>query len=376
MRRALIFLAALSMLAACDPVDDDNDGWFDSAANQRVTLMVTGVSPGPLAPAAIIGDRIVFEAGLATPVTEPVQLRLLGAWAGNPDEGTRNFSASIRVDNVPGQVNWSNETKDFQVTVGQRVISLRSEVERFADPTPGDAEADADGDFITEQQEGQLAEAAEGRIGDPSSRDILVVVAKTNQIHSMTSRARQAVSTVFRNRDINLVFMDGTQPIDGFSAGQFLVDGKVPQVNAAFTRSEIVPSRPNHIPDWADEFTHFLLMAERARIGGRLFFGAANKPGFNLIVGSSLPGAGADGHDYQAKTVMHELGHNLGLCHPVSDTDPNCPTLPPSDMDPAVTVMGSPAEASNLVLYLTQAIARPLDYTDAQWNALIFDGEF
>lgn len=376
MHRIFLCAGLTLALAGCDPVDDDNDGWYDSAANQRATLMVTGVSAGPLAPAVIIGDRIVFEGGLATPGTTPVQVRTLGTAADNPEEGSVSFSTSIRVDNVAGQFSWSNENKDFEITVGQRVISLRSAVTRFADPTPGDADADADGDFITDQQEGQLAEASGGRIGDPEGRDLLVVVAKSNQIHSMTARARQAVSTVFRNRGINLVFMDGTQPIDGFTAGQFLRDGKVPPANANFTRSEITPERPNHIPAWADSFTHFQVMADRARIGGDLYFGAANKPGFNLIVGSALPISGADGHDFQAKTVMHELGHNLGLCHPVQDNDSNCPALPPSDLDPAVTVMGSPAAASNPVLWVTQALARPLDYTEAQWNAIIFDGTF
>lgn len=376
MLRYLVICLSVLALSACDPVDEDADGWWDGNHNQRVTLMVTGVSPGPLAPAVIIGDRIVFEGGLATPATTPVQLRLLGAWAGTPDEGSESFTAAIRVDNVPGQVTWSNEDKDFQITVGQRVISLRSAVERFADPDPESADADLDGDFITDEQEARLAEAAQGRIGDPEARDILVTVAISNQIHEMTSRARRAVTTVFRNRGINLVFMDGTQPIDGFTSGQFLIQNKVPPPNANFSRPDVVPSRPNHIPDWADGFTHFLVMAERARIGGKLFFGAANKPGFNLIVGSSLPIVGSDIHDYQAKTIMHELGHNLGLCHPVADTDPNCPSLPAADQDPAVSVMGSPAEASNPVLYATQALARPLDYTDAQWDALIFNGTF
>ncbi len=377
MFRILFLLCTLVWIAACTPVDKDQDGWFDKAKNQRATLMVTGISPGPLAPAVTIGDRIVVEGGLNTPTTVPVQVRTLGKWAGDPAEGSQTFPTSIRVDNVPGVINWANEDKDFEVTVGQRITSLRSRLERFADPDKENADADADGDFITDQQEARLAQAAKGRIGDPEARDLLVVSAVTNQIHAMSQRARQAVSTVFRNRGINLVIMDGTQPITGFTAGQFLQNGTtVPDPGFQPFRSDLPPDRPNHIPDWADSFTHFLVMADRARIGEKVYFGAARKPGFELIVGAAFPGLGADGLDYQAKTLMHELGHNLGLCHPVTDDDPNCPDLPQADQDPAVTVMGAPIEADNFVLTVTQALARPLDYTEAQWDAIIFDGTF
>ena len=373
----LMLLILGGLTAACDPVDEDADGWWDGQDNQRVSLMVTGVSAGPLAPAVVVGDRIVFEGGLATSATTPIQTRVLGAWANDPATGDVNFNTSIRVDNVPGVINWKNEDSEFQVTVGQRVISLRSRIERFADPDPESADADSDSDFISQAQESQLAEASGGRIGDPEARDLLVVVAVTNQIHQMTRRAREAVTTVFRNRDINLVFMDGTQSITGFTSGQFLFEGtKVPPMNFAPSRPETESDRHNHIPDWADDFTHFLVMADRARIGDDIYFGAARKPGFELISGSALPVTGADGHDFQAKTIMHELGHNLGLCHPVQDTDSNCPVLPAQDMDPAVTVMGSPAAASNPALWVTQALARPLDYTEAQWAAIVFNGQF
>ena len=374
--RTMMFLLAALVLAACDPVDEDADGWWDGKDNQRVTLMVTGVSAGPLAPAVTIGDRIVFERGLNTPPHVPVQVRTLGVWAGDPDDGAQSFSTVIRVDNVASTVIWSNDNQDFDVTVGQRIISLRSEVTRFADTTLDDAEADLDGDFITDLQESRLSEASGGRIGDPEGKDLLVAVASINEIHDMTRRAREAVSTVFRNRDINLVFMDGTQPITGFTSGQFLFDGTVPDTNANLSRPDIEPSRPNHIPDWADDFTHFMVMAAQARIGGKLYFGAAYKPGFEIVVGSSLPASPPDLHDYQAKTIMHELGHNLGLCHPVQDTDSRCPALPAKDRDPAVSVMGSPAAASNPALWVTQALARPLDYTEAQWAAIVFNGEF
>ena len=144
-----------------------------------------------------------------------------------------------------------------------------------------------------------------------------------------------------------------------------------------FTRFAAIYCRIGPITfDWADSFTHYLVMADRARIGEKIYFGAARKPGFELIVGAKFPGLGADGRDYQAKTLMHELGHSLGLCHPVTDDDPNCPNLPAADQDPAATVMGAPIEADNFVLTVTQALARPLDYTDAQWDAIIFDGTF
>lgn len=371
------FLVSALALAGCGPTDDDGDGWYGEAVNQRVTLMVTGVSAGPLAPAVIVDDRIVFEAGLATPATTPVQTRTLGAWANDPAEGAVTFASVLRVDGVVQTVEWRNEDSDFDVTVGLRTVSLRTRIERFADPNPNDAGADADADAIPEAAEAQLAEAAGGRVGDPAARDLVVAVAFVHPTHVLSDRARQAVSTVFRNRDINLLFVDGTYPVAGFSPGQFLFEGtKLAAPNAAPYLSDTTPERGAHIPAWADGFARFLVMANRAaRFDGNgdeeLLYGLANLPGHNLIVGSALGPLGADGLDYQAKTVMHELGHNLGLCHPL-DTRAICPVLPAADQDPAVSVMGSPVEAPNLLLQATQALARPLDYTEAQWQALKF----
>ena len=86
--------------------------------------------------------------------------------------------------------------------------------------------------------------------------------------------------------------------------------------------------------------------------------------------------------DYQAGVLMHELGHNLALCHP---QEPACQSgvLPPAEQNPGSTIMGTPAENPPIdawgvplnPLVLINALSRPLDYSPTQWaNMRLGDG--
>jgi hypothetical protein len=104
-------------------------------------------------------------------------------------------------------------------------------------------------------------------------------------------------------------------------------------------------------------------------------YGWAELPGATLVVRSHLPLLGPDFHQYQAKTIMHELGHNLGLCHP-TQSDARCLTgpIPEAERDPAKSVMGTPrTDRGNPLAVLKNAWARPLDYSPAQWKHVRLD---
>jgi hypothetical protein len=84
--------------------------------------------------------------------------------------------------------------------------------------------------------------------------------------------------------------------------------------------------------------------------------------------------------EYQAKDVMHELGHNFGLCHP-NTSDGNCPSgpIPLAERNGAASCMGSPTDDGGLFTpgplgipvpnftAITNAFSRPLDYSPTQW---------
>jgi hypothetical protein len=87
----------------------------------------------------------------------------------------------------------------------------------------------------------------------------------------------------------------------------------------------------------------------------------------------------ADIGDYQSGVLMHEFGHLLGLCHPTSIV--GCAALPAAEANPAVTIMGTPAETPPLFVIgpitvpnspqqLFEALARPRDYSATQWTRL------
>ena len=378
--RVIMLFAATLFLAACDPPDDDGDGWYDTEDNLRVTLAVTDVSQGVLTPAVIIDDRIVEGAGVVATDFVEATVRTVGAWQEDVDEVL--FKSRIKVDGVPGTFDWTPENREFDVTVGSRVVSLRSTVTRFADPDPGGGGGETEGDAISEADEATLSRMSAGFIGDPERREIVTLAMFTAPKFAMTDRAREAVTSAFADRDVRAVFLDGSTPVDGFQPGQLLFEGnKIPAEGILLNANDIDDERGTHIPAYALNFTHFMVMGQAARGSTGPIWGIANYDGYNLVVTSGLPIGPPDAHDYQAKAIMHELGHNLGLCHPSEHTgnpppwSPNaaaCALLPPPERLPSLSVMGSPAESNPPIGLIVEALARPLDYSSGQWANLRF----
>jgi len=137
--------------------------------------------------------------------------------------------------------------------------------------------------------------------------------------------------------------------------------------------------RNANLPSNIRRITHFVLLAPGIDIGG---FGLTNAtPGSHTVMKANLAPLAANFFNYQAGVFMHELGHQLGLCHPTDQTGmPDatgalCGTIPPAERDPGATAMGSPAEDRGMPLnQAANALRRPINYTPGQWALLNFRG--
>ena len=83
--------------------------------------------------------------------------------------------------------------------------------------------------------------------------------------------------------------------------------------------------------------------------------------------------------NFQTGVLLHELGHQLGLCHPTQHdgvTIPSpgfaaCAAIPVSERDPGASAMGAPSENPGPLgapAAVVNALRRPVDFTPAQWG--------
>lgn len=388
-RRLMLPFLALLSLSACDSFvsvgeairDDDGDSWFTNATNQRVTLTLEaiGVQRGgtyfvrsegihlPLSSSldasVPIGDGTIFQWNL------PLTTRTIGTWLLDAENQVLSFATPLQVvrNDDPSvtfsrTVTWTNQPGTFEVAMNSGtesvVVRLAVSVQQFADPSPTDPNGDSDRDGISDIEEAAIS--ARGiPAGDPARRDIIIAIGYTHPEWALTPLSRELLLTQFQQRGINLYIVDRLG--DPFDLVQ-------PGLVAGMDRDDIPPlpvvrgRRPLHVFSHARNYVHWCMLVKRPM---EAEFGVADGRQ-NIVCRSHLYGLGPDAFHYQAKDVMHELGHNLGLCHP--ETVP-CPsgTLPPPERNSAASVMGSPAEATDLVDLVEDAWSRPLDYTPTQW---------
>lgn len=406
--RPAMLLSAVLALSACaggcpaqdladlgDAVrDDDDDGWFTNETNQRVRLRLEALSlPQAGRYQVVVADvRFpvrdsldgVFEATGNNQNVSPdvvVASQHVGTWLLEAPDQLLTFRTTVLVrstvgattDEVSRVVEYQNRDGVVDVVfprgAGNDVVArFRVEVTRFADPTPGSADGDTDRDGITDREEAALASRSQGA-GDPGARDLVMLVGYTHQDWALTRLSQEVLATRFRDRGIRLRIVTAREDPIGVGFGQRVtIDGAVLPREHPITIEEARDIRQTHVLGLARNYVHFLVLAEKLENG---FWGQADHPGRVLIAQSHFPLLGPDVHQYQAKDVMHELGHNLGLCHPTeSAPSDDCPTgsIPVAERDGAVSVMGTPAEEANFIGVIASALARPLDYSPGQWE--------
>jgi hypothetical protein len=306
------------------------------------------------------------------PLDIPVASRAIGTWLLQADNQLITWNSSVSVitrgleaAQGEGTITWSNRDQRYELTVPFGLWSaelvFESRVEQFADPSPDDADGDTDRDGILDWQEAALAERGTG-VGDPTRQDIVLLVGYTHPDWAMTPLTVERLRSVFLQNGITLyVATQANQGMELSDPGLMSL-GAAPlprdhQITATEVRDEM---RPEYVRGFLSDVAHLVVLAENVvpPPGSTISFGEGWPCGLDLAVRSHFmpPLIGADVHEYQAKGVMHELGHNLGLDHPA---------------DPASSVMGTPdTDQGNPVDWLLAQYERPLDYTQGEWNSL------
>ncbi|MFQ5586084.1 MAG: hypothetical protein ACE5GF_04590 [Thermodesulfobacteriota bacterium] len=375
--------------------DHDGDGWFTKAANQRVVLTLASVTW----PQTRRGYRIHVD-GIRFPLDEelksivtaeeisselniPVATRTVGTWLLKAPEQRITWRSHLRVSawgpegvTADAWVFWSNREEEITVyipsPIGTFSLSFTTAVSTFADPDPENRDGDRDGDGILDWEEGELAEEGVG-IGDPTARDILLVVGYTHSDWAMTPLTRDLLLSRFRQRGFNLsIAYEESEKLPMVAPGLMTHTGEPLPRGHALTLDHVRAMRREYIHGSAANYAHLLVLAEKL---SQEAWGWAERPGRNLAVRSRPLILDPDTSLYQAKNIMHELGHNFGLCHP-AESDESCASgpIPVAERNSAMSVMGIEMEnGTDSIDRLLKELTRPLDYSRAQWERVRLD---
>lgn len=389
--------------------DDDDDGWFTNDTNQRVTLRWTGLTMPSQQSVSIVVDGLRLPAGNDLEGTfssafgggnffpdEVAAQRAIGTWLLDAPEQLVTFESEVRLrihsattSDLVQTLTWANRVEEHTLTFdlpgqpGAYTLTFATERETFADPSPDSTFADADLDGIFDREEAALA-ANGHNIGDPERRDILMAITYTDPDWELTRNSREWLITRFRGFAINLYpVVDADDFPVLVRPGQLQIGDDDTASNLEVRMRDLEEDtgfgwRGQHLLGAAFDYAHFAVLAQRVTdLTSQDVYGFSGNR--NLIARShlNLSGQGLDAaslgpefHRYQAAVLMHELGHNIGLCHP-TETFAACPTLPANEMNPAVTVMGTPAEDQpNILAVIANAWQRPLNYSPTQWQSL------
>jgi hypothetical protein len=407
-QKAVLLCLLLTLAVGCQPRvpgvfgkfgqtyrDHDGDGWFTKRANQKVVLILTSVTwPQALRDYRIHVDGIRFPLdeelkGIVTAeeissyLNIPVATRAVGTWLLKAPEQRITWQSHIQVstwgpDGVTEDalVSWSNRDEEITVhipsPIGTFSLSFATAVSTFADPDPENQNGDRDGDGIHDWEEGELAEEGVG-IGDPTARDILLVVGYTHSDWAMTPLTREMLLSRFRQRGINLyIALEESDTMPMVIPGLMTHTGESLPRDHALSLDHVRTMRADYIHGSAANYAHLLVLAEGLSSEA---WGWAESPGRNLAVRSQPLILDPDTSLYQAKNIMHGLGHNFGLCHP-AESDESCASgsIPVAERDPATSVMGIEMEdGADSIDQLLKELTRPLDYSWTQWKRIRLD---
>lgn len=366
--------------------DTDNDGWYDTTTNQRVDLFITQVLTigggglfGPGRSNVIVDDQILqggnAPAGFGP--NTPVATRFIGTWLLEGGDAPKVFVSKVKIfggliggsnDLQPLEVKWHNRDSTWTLNTNMGAITFRTVITRFADPNPNDSTADTDGDGITEAEEALIG-------GDFNTPDILLAVAHTSPEFALRPFAKEQLVEVFRRHGFNLRVIDNTTSLPGITGGKIrnTTADSLFSILQGPSHATVATLRPSLVAPRFEPFTHLAvfqreMLAIDVAGNGR----SSGIPGLDLVFKASLPILGSDLWDYQAKLLMHEFGHNIGLCHPVSGGP--CAPLPVAERNNGITVMGTPADDPNPIFNVANTLSRPLDYSPTQWTRINLSG--
>jgi hypothetical protein len=383
---ALFFVIFLS---SCDPSctqdnplldafkDNDADGWYDENRNQNIQIFIDSVdnNSGSMFnehPAIAIDDRIIAFSNHDFERNVPVTTRTVGNW-GAP-ERSDGFGADLRV--TGGDIfsaerlrfTFSNMNATFNVTHNGFTVHFRTVVSLFPDPSPDSALGDVDADGLTDSDEAKINSGIRSE-GSPLEKDILLAVGFTHPDWKLTRKSQDLLTTAFfAVRRINLTIYTETDTIRDITPGIVTINGSTSHRDHELTLEEGGRVRPQLVNDKFRHIFHVLVLAEKLE-DGAWGWSEGSRPANALVCRSHLPVSGPDFLDYQAKDIMHELGHNLGLCHPtISDSTCLTGSIPISERNGGLSAMGTPAESAGPVEQMIEALTRPLNYTPGQWQ--------
>jgi len=426
----LLLLGLTSCKGGCGLVDEfadeDGDGWFTKPNNLMtvLTLSTFAVSGGNQGRFRIVVDGVRFPNASTIPVDDnnvdnwittgvptnrtlnlPVAKRMQGknAYVGGSATGSSTFTSVVSVEELLGSgpvslgtltLTYNNSaptgTGSLSFMRGADTVTLTftTASTRFADPNPANAAGDSDGDGITEAEEFSMVSSFAG-IGDPQpgGLDLYLVVGFSEAVYDIDPYTVEVLKTRFFSRAINLHVDNGR--LNGRPGiGGLMTLGGVPVLPGTnLSLAQATSMRNSNLPAAARRKTHFILLA--AGIGSG--FGiTSGTPGNISAMDAQLEPLSPNIFNYQAGVLMHELGHQLGLCHPTCHTGApattampgcspgtTCAAIPMGERNPGATSMGTPAETPGLIglpVAIAQALGRPLDYTPTQWTLLTLGG--
>ncbi len=352
-----------------DNSDSDGDGWWDGAKNRRTFLVLTQIDC--VDEEEDIGSDEIYV--VCEDVRVPKDYALHGVWPMNDGNvinpgvvvdvrvsgqtGPLNFESRIKLRESDFEIlerptddtyasfdlAWSGEEGVYIKTIdgGGTVIDdfeyrlhFQWFTVPFADPDPrpvGGADADSDDDGLSDLLEFQISTqhdalrpSIEARIAsydglaDPEHREVFVEIDTLGSDHRLRFHAKMMVASQFYYHQISPRFDDGYLG-GGDNLAHAPVVGLIANPGVPDLKTDIKP-----VNFWDERLSHYryALMVD-SMPGGR----NGRASGSDFVVSRSTLWA-----QFGPIVFMHELGHTLGLCHPLfpgvepPSPSPDCPT--------------------------------------------------
>ena len=341
----------------------------------------------------IVTIRVMTDHDFTRPIPDPTGwFKLSADWSPVDDHLLDKFT--IALDDLPD--NRPRLVTVHQVQSGRASYELTFVQETdtpLADPDP-DSDSDSDGDGLRDSQESALS-LRFGGIADPTRRNIFLEFDTVSPSRTILSTTAPLLVSAFANHGIRM-WIDSDGLLAGYQGGSETIS---PGTSTVFAFPPGVPNlftfrdgdstmQPHFAADRKGVFHYEVFVDDLQEPPAKRVFGdtpfligtvppqTVGLSGIRTVLSfAGGPGLADVAWDYQVITVMHELGHDLGLCHPRRVAIEGCPysinSVSPSLADGA-TAMGQPVvmSADDLIFVPMNSVLRPLDYLPEEWSAL------